>query len=154
MRQDGPAELVSERPLGRIARGEHVVHMPDATKEEGYRTNPAFREFIDASEIRTAIMVALRKDEALLGAMVVHRKEVLPFTDKQIGLLQNFAAQAVIAMENARLLSELRERTQQLVQREAELSASEERYALVSQASPKASTTGTSRPTRSGSRRG
>ena len=150
MRQDGPAELVSERP----PRGEHVVHMPDATKEEVYRTNPAFREFIDRGEIRTGLMVALRKDEALLGAIVVHRKKVLPFTDKQIGLLQNFAAQAVIAMENARLLSELRERTQQLAHREAELSASEERYALVSQASPKASTTGTSRPTRSGSRRG
>jgi GAF domain-containing protein len=134
MRRDGPAELVSRRPLGRIARGEHVVHMPDATKEEVYRTNPAFREFIDRSEIRTGLMVALRKDEALLGAIVVHRKEVLPFTDKQIGLLQNFAAQAVIAMENARLLTELRERTQQLAHREAELSASEERYALVSQA--------------------
>jgi len=84
MRRDGPAELVSERPLGRLARGEHVVHMPDATKEELYRANAGFREFIDSSEIRTAVMVALRKDEALLGAIVVHRKEVLPFTDKQI----------------------------------------------------------------------
>jgi GAF domain-containing protein len=113
MRQDGPAELVSKRPLGRIARGEHVVHLPDATREEVYRTNPAFRKFIDASEIRTGLMVALRKDEALLGAIVVHRKEVLPFTDKQIALLQNFAAQAVIAMENARLLTETHEALEQ-----------------------------------------
>src|SRR5437868_7211729 len=109
MRQSDPAELVSDRPLGRLARGAHVIHMSDARKEEVYRTNPAFREFIDGSEIRTAVMVALRKDEALLGAIVVHRKEVLPFTDKQIVLLQNFAAQAVIAMENARLLTETRE---------------------------------------------
>src|SRR5262249_56932375 len=84
----------SGRPLTRIARGEHVVHIPDATREELYRTNSAFREFIDASGIRSGVMVALRKDETLLGAIVVHRKEVLPFTDKQIALLQNFAAQA------------------------------------------------------------
>src|SRR3984893_12504179 len=112
-REGGRAELASERPLVRIARGEHVVHMPDATKEEVYRTNAAFREFIDASEIRTGVMVALRKDEALLGAIVVHRKEVLPFSDKQIALLQNFAAQAVIAMESARLLTETREALEQ-----------------------------------------
>jgi len=109
MRQESPTSLLSDRPLSRIARGEHVVRLPDATKEEIYRTNQAFREFIDASGIRSGLMVALRKDGALLGAIVVHRKEVLPFTDKHIALLQNFAAQAVIAMENARLLTETRE---------------------------------------------
>src|SRR3984893_2991727 len=113
MKRDGPAELVSGRPLGRIARGEPLVHMPDATKEEVYRTNAGFREFIDASGIRTGLMVALRKDEALLGAIVVHRQAVLPFTDKQIVLLEKFAAQAVIAMENARLLTETREALEQ-----------------------------------------
>src|SRR3984893_4095679 len=113
IQRDDPAELVSGRPLGRLARGENVVHMPDAIEEEVYRTNPAFREFIDASEIRTGVMVALRKDEALLGAIVVHRKEVLPFSDKQIALLQNFAAPAVIAMDSARLLTETREALEQ-----------------------------------------
>jgi GAF domain-containing protein len=109
MRQSGPQDLVSDRPLGRLARGADVVHMPDATKEAVYRTNPGFREFIDTSEIRTGLVVALRKQKALLGAIAVHRKEVRPFTDKQIALLQNFAAQAVTAMENARLLTETRE---------------------------------------------
>src|SRR5215472_16380122 len=113
MRRESPTDLLSGRPLTRIARGEHVVRIPDATKEELYRTHDAYREFIDASGIRSGVMVALRKDEALLGAIVVHRKEVRPFTDKQIALLENFAAQAVIAMENARLLTETREALEQ-----------------------------------------
>src|SRR5215469_16386505 len=113
MRRESPTDLLSGRPLTRIARGEHVVRIPDATKEELYRAHDAYREFIDASGIRSGVMVALRKDEALLGAIVVHRKEVRPFTDKQIALLRNFAAQAVIAMENARLLTETREALEQ-----------------------------------------
>ena len=102
------------RPLTRIARGERIVRLPEIAKEEIYRTNQAYREFIDATGIRSAVMVALRKDEALLGAIAVHRKEVLPFTKKQLALLQSFAAQAVIAMENARLLTQLRQRTRDL----------------------------------------
>jgi len=109
MRGESPTSVFSERPLGRLARGEDVVSLPDATKEEIYHTHQAYREFIDASGIRSGVLVALRKDETLLGAIVVHRKEALPFSDKQIALLQNFAAQAVIAMENARLLTETRE---------------------------------------------
>ena len=113
MRGESPTSLLSDRPLGRIARGEHVVRLPDATKDEIYRTNQAYREFIDASGIRSGVMVPLRKDETLLGAIVVHRRKVLPFTDKQIALLQNFAAQAVIAIENARLVTETREALEQ-----------------------------------------
>jgi PAS domain S-box-containing protein len=100
-------------PFDRIVRGERCVRIADTEVDSIYLTSPGFRELVEMAGIRTHLVVGLRKDETLIGALAIYRKEVSPFSDKQVALLENFAAQAVIAMENARLITETREALEQ-----------------------------------------
>jgi adenylate cyclase len=102
--------------LERIVRGEAFVQSADAASDEAFCTSAYSRKVIEVTGARTTLVVSLRKDTALLGVIFAYRQEVRPFSEKQITLLQNFADQAVIAMENARLLGELRQRTEEVAE--------------------------------------
>ena len=100
--------------VGQILKGAPFLHIEDVRDTEAYRSGmPSRVKMIDATGARTAMWVALRHDDRLLGVIVIYRQEVRPFADAEIALVRSFADQAVIATENARLITETRDALEQ-----------------------------------------
>jgi GAF domain-containing protein len=109
-----PHRVGPDNAHGRLLSGESMVHVTDLEADEAHRSrDPIRRALLELGGGRVLLAVPLRKDDAFLGIFTIYRQEARPFTNKQIALLQNFAAQAVIAMENARLITETREALEQ-----------------------------------------
>ena len=121
----GPIRPGPDSGLGQVARARRTIHISDTRELEGYtsRSDPLLVAGVNLGGIRTLLTVPMLKDDALVGTISIYRQVVRPFTDKQIALVTSFASQAVIAVENTRLLTELRQRTEELGRSVGELRA-------------------------------
>jgi GAF domain-containing protein len=116
LRQSGPFLPPLGGLLDRALKGEDIVEVADLLEHDGIHQYSALQRMAELGGYRSLLNVALRKENTFFGVITINRREIRPFTERQIALLQNFAAQAVIAMENARLLGELRQRTDEVAE--------------------------------------
>jgi GAF domain-containing protein len=133
-RRFSPFRPGPKHPWSRMVATKAAIHIADAATDLDYiERRPEMVAAVELGSVRTFLVVPMLKENELIGAFYVARQEVRSFTDKQIELIQNFAAQAVIAIENTRLLNELRQRTTDLTERTTALTESLERQTATSE---------------------